>query len=246
MAMHVMRAMLLGGFCLLASCSTTPPATEDTAMRNETVVLLHGLGRGARSMAKIERTLKKNGYSTCNVKYPSRGHRVEDLVDKFVMPQLQTRVSLKTDTVHFVTHSMGGLLVRYLLHEHDIPHLGRVVMLSPPNQGSEVADKMGSWWLYRTVTGPAGQQLKTAPASFPTQLGRATFPVGIITGSKTINPIFSRMIPGNDDGAVSIEGAKLDGMADFLVVSASHSLIMRNAEVIRQILHFLRHGAFSR
>jgi len=246
LAMHVPRAMLMGGFFFLASCSTVPHAIDNNPEMNEIVVLLHGLGRGTGSMSRIEKSLKEHGYETCNVKYPSRGHPIEDLVEQFVMPQLQAGIRPTTQAVHFVTHSMGGIVARYLLQEHDIPHLGHVVMLSPPNQGSEVVDRFGSWWLFGVVMGPAGRQLGTARTSLPRRLERPTYSVGIITGKRTINPIFSRLIPGDDDGKVSVERARLDGMADFLVVPVRHPFIMRDGEVIRQILYFLQHGAFWR
>ena len=143
---------------------------------------------------------------------------------------------------------MGGILLRYYLTQEEIPELGRVVMFNPPNKGSEVVDNLRDYWFFKWHDGPAGQQLGTGPDSLPKNLGPVTFPLGIITGN---NPAFydfwaSEMIPGPDDGKVSVESAKIKGMTDFLVLPISHTFIMDDEVVISQTLHFLEHGTFSR
>ena len=139
---------------------------------------------------------------------------------------------------------MGGILVRYMAKHGLLPNIHRVVMLSPPNKGSEVVDKLGELWAFEFINGPAGQELGTGSASLPLQLGAANFEVGIITGNRSINLILSLLIDGDDDGKVSIERAKLDGMKDFLVIPASHTFIMQNLTAIEQTLYFLDHGVF--
>ena len=141
---------------------------------------------------------------------------------------------------------MGGILIRYYLANNEIDDLGRVVMLSPPNQGSELVDLWSDWPGYELINGPAGYQLGTGEESVPLQLGAANFEVGIITGKNTTNPLFSILIPGDDDGKVSVASARLEGMKDFLVVPEAHSFIMRDDEVIEQSAHFLEHGHFDR
>ncbi|HXR48160.1 MAG TPA: hypothetical protein VN784_12045, partial [Candidatus Limnocylindrales bacterium] len=126
-----------------------------------------------------------------------------------------------------------------------LPSLGRVVMLAPPNQGSEVADKLGWLFLYRWINGPAGVELGTDTKSAPNKLGPANFPVGVIAGDRSINWINSLLIPGRDDGKVSIERTKLAGMSDHLVIHATHPFIMKNREAIRQTIHFLQFGVFK-
>ena len=150
------------------------------------------------------------------------------------------------DRVHFVTHSMGGILVRFYLANHRLVNLGRVVMLSPPNQGSETVDKLANMPGFGWLNGPAGQQLGTDENSLPNRLGPADFELGIITGNRSINLILSTMIPGPDDGKVAVERAKLAGMADFLVVPHSHPFIMKKPLVIEQTQFFLEHGRFRR
>ena len=119
-------------------------------------------------------------------------------------------------------------------------------MLGPPNQGSEVVDRLGSCRLFSLVNGPAGQQLGTGADSLPNKLGSPEFCVGVVAGNRSINWINSLLIPGSDDGKVSVERTMLDGMADHLLVPATHPFLMRKREVIRQTIEFLREGAFDR
>jgi pimeloyl-ACP methyl ester carboxylesterase len=212
----------------------------------EPVVLLHGLGRSAASMRPMAEALEAAAFRVCNVGYPSREHSVEVLTVEFVAPQVLECLSGDTGRTNFVTHSLGGIVVRQLSASGAFAgEFGRVVMLSPPNQGSEVVDRLGGLWLFRTMNGPAGGQLGTGTDSLPRSLGPAPFEVGIITGTRSINPLLSLLIPGADDGKVAVDNARLEGMTDFLAVPVSHPFIMRSAEVIDQTLHFLRYGSFA-
>jgi len=117
-------------------------------------------------------------------------------------------------------------------------------MLSPPNNGSEITDRFKDNFFYKALTGPAGQQLGTEPESVPNHLGPADFELGIITGDFSLNPYFSRLINKSNDGTVSVESARIEGMSDFLVVRSSHTFIMQNKNVIDQVVHFIRNGEF--
>jgi len=218
---------------------------QPSAASGESVVVLHGLARSSDSMSRMASALEKAGYHVCNVSYPSRKHSIEVLTTDFVAPAVRACQSSETDTVHFVTHSMGGLVVRQLAKTEADLRIGRVVMLSPPNHGSEVVDKLGELSLFRLINGPAGLQLATSEESVPRTLGSASFDVGIITGNRTINPLLSWLIPGADDGKVSIESAKLEGMADFCVIPSTHPFIMKNKQAIEQTLGFLAKGRFT-
>lgn len=209
------------------------------------VVLLHGLARSASSMSKLAEVLEAQGYRVCNVAYPSRNHSIAELASDFVLPALQRCVADPHDKVHFVTHSLGGIIVRQLLSTHAVVNVGRVVMLSPPNHGSEVVDKLGGLSVFDWLNGPAGRELGTQADATPSKLGPADFEVGIITGVSSINPFLSLMIPGKDDGKVAVKNAKLDGMKDFLIVRCSHPLIMKSERVITQTLRFLQQGSFE-
>lgn len=209
------------------------------------VVLLHGLARTSDSMSKMNRALETAGYHVCNVSYPSRQHSIEVLTRDFVLPAVRSCLTNPTDEVHFVTHSLGGIVVRQLAGSAPDLNIGRVVMLSPPNHGSEVVDKLGELALFKLINGPAGLELGTGHESTPLSLGPPSFRAGIITGDRTINLILSLLIPGPDDGKVSIESAKLEGMAGFCVIPASHPFIMKDELAIEQTLVFLARGTFT-
>lgn len=148
---------------------------------------------------------------------------------------------------HVVTYSMGGLLARGYIARHRPPSLGRVVMLAPPNGGSEVADLLAGNVLYRHIFGPAGAELTTSPPQAVVQLlGQVDYPLGIIAGNRFIDPLGWLLIPGPNDGRVSVERTKVQGMTDHVTIPATHFAMMRNRSAIRHAIHFLKHGCFSR
>ncbi|MCK0153835.1 alpha/beta fold hydrolase [Alcanivorax sp. S6407] len=216
-----------------------------TGGQSDCVVVLHGLRRSAWAMSRIEDTLTDVGYQVYNQDYPSTSAPVETLAQQEISQALDWCRARAVEQIHFVTHSMGGILVRSYLQERDIPELGRVVMLAPPNQGSEVVDRVGDWWLFRKLTGPAGQQLGTGPDGIAASLEPVTAEIGVIAGTRTVDPWLSWMIPGDDDGKVSLPSTRLKEMRDYLVVPASHAFIMRKKAVIKQVLTFLQHGYFA-
>jgi triacylglycerol lipase len=216
------------------------------AWAGECVVLLHGLARSATSMNKMQRELEKAGYMTANIDYPSRDYTVEELASMAVPEGLAAcRAQEGVTRIHFVTHSLGGILVRQYLSENEIDELGRVVMLGPPNQGSaavnELSDVPGFDWL----NGPAGRQLGKGEASVPLRLGPANFELGVIAGNRTIDPITSAVLEDPDDGRVSVADTKLEGMADFVVVEHSHAFMMRMRRPIELTKAFLETGSFG-
>jgi hypothetical protein len=211
----------------------------------EEVILLHGLCRTSRSMAKMERALTNAGYKVQNVDYPSRTVSVQQLADDAIGKAIADCQRDGATKIDFVTHSLGGILVRSYLARHSVPSLGRVVMLAPPNQGSEVVDKLGGWRLFKWINGPAGNELGTDTNSTPNTLGPVNYPVGVIAGDRSINWINSLLIPGRDDGKVSVERTKLAGMSDHIVVHTTHPFVMKNRKVIRQTIQFLRNGRFD-
>ncbi len=209
------------------------------------VMLLHGLGRSSHSMAPLAEGLHAAGFRVENVDYPSTDATFEALAAR-VRARIEAHLAREAGPIHIVTHSMGGLLVRAAFDAGAPPGLGRVVMLAPPNQGSELVDELGEWAVFRWATGEAGASLGTGPDGVAAQLGPVDFEVGVITGDTSLNPLYSSLIPGPDDGKVSVESAKVDGMRDFLVMPHSHTFIMRRHAVIGQVVHFLRAGAFDR
>ncbi len=211
----------------------------------EGVILLHGLCRTSASMNKMATALETAGYYVENIDYPSRSASIETLSDKAIDQAFADPKMLSCSQIHFVTHSMGGILVRSYFKRHDHGRLGRVVMLGPPNGGSEVVDKLGRWWLFRSLNGPAGGELGTGADSTPITLGPVDFELGVIAGDRSINWINSLMIKGSNDGKVSIERTKVAGMKESLVVHVPHPFLMRNARVIESTLRFLRSGDFK-
>ena len=230
---------------MLAGLPGPAAATGSEAVHRAPVVLLHGLLRSSSSMSRLAASLSAAGYDVCNVAYPSRRHSIEVLAQVYVAPEIARCFPGSTEPIHFVTHSMGGIVVRQLASMHLVATFGRVVMLAPPNHGSELVDEFGGWWLFRQINGPAGEELGTSVTSVPMRLGPATFELGIITGDRTTNPLFSAFLPHGNDGKVSVASAKLDGMKDFLVIPVSHTFIMRNVGVIAQTIRFLERGEFS-
>ena len=212
----------------------------------ECVVLLHGLARTEKSLLKLERYLENKRFCVVNIGYPSREKTIQALSVEVIPKAIEQCRTLNASKIHFITHSMGAILVRYYLEQNEVAKLGRVVMLSPPNSGSEVVDKFRDTRIFKWLNGPAGQQLGTDPDSLPNTIGSPNYEVGIITGDKTINPILSLLIPGKDDGKVSVESAKLHGMKDFLIVPRSHPFIMNDEKVLQQIVAFINNGMFGR
>lgn len=211
----------------------------------EGVILLHGLYRTGASMGKMASALEAEGYVVENVDYPSRTASTAVLADEVIAKALADAKLSGCDKIHFVTHSMGGILVRSFFSRHADCRLGRVVMLGPPNQGSEVVDRLGKWKVFKLINGPAGDELGTTFDSTVNRLGPVKFPLGVIAGDRSINWINSLMIPGKDDGKVSIERTRVEGMTEQVVVHTAHPFMMKNKTVIALTVRFLKTGTFG-
>jgi hypothetical protein len=209
----------------------------------ECVILLHGLARTNVSMLAMEKAINNAGYRAINYHYPSRQFSIAELAELAISETLaQCEGATK---IHFVTHSMGGILVRQYLTTHKIEKLGHVVMLGPPNKGSELVDLLADLPGFKTVNGPAGMQLGTSDMSVPNSLGPVDFSLGVIAGNNSINLILSTMLPKPNDGKVSVASTKVEGMTDHIELHATHPFMMWNPEVIDQVLFFLKNGHFQ-
>ena len=215
----------------------------DKNLSGESVILLHGLARKNRSLSKLEDKLKQQGFRVINTTYPSRKHTVQELVK----PTINEAIAKckKAKRIHFVTHSMGGILVRAYLKNNTVNNLGRIVMLGPPNKGSQVVDRLKNLPGFKLINGPAGMQLGTNVDDLPNTLGAVDYDVGVIAGSTSVNLILSMMLPSPNDGKVSVENTKLAGMNDHIVMPVTHPFMMKNNKVINQVLYYLRNGRFN-
>jgi len=226
---------------LALGCACTPPA--EPAPEAELVVLLHGLGRSERTMAPLAAYLEEHGFRTENIGYASTKWPIRELTET-LHEELQ-RCCLDADRrLDFVTHSLGGILVRAYVALYPPENMGRVVMLSPPNKGSELADAVRETWLADINPVPAVDELGTNPDSVPNLLGPVSFELGVITGDESWHPLGAIVIEGENDGVVSVESAQVEGMKTFLVAPTNHTFIMRDPEVAKQVVHFLRTGEF--
>ena len=223
---------------LLLSCAVV-------ANQKPTVVLLHGLGRTGESMKPVERRLVDEGYRVVNITYPSRSHDIDSLTS-IVLAQIQETVPDAADPLDFVTHSMGGIVLRALATYPQAPPIRRAVMIAPPHHGSEIVDQTGDWWLFETLVGPAGRELGTDDDSAPQRLPPPDFEFGVIAGSGEPSPVFSDILPGDDDGRVSVASTRIEGMADHIVLTHGHTSLLWSVSCHDQIVAFLKTGSFQR
>lgn len=238
-----MKHLILQAVILLLCCSCAWTETPTNVSREpETVVLLHGYGRSPFSMLPLQKSLVSAGFKVHNIGYPSLRYSPAELVD-FLGQKLQECCKNST-RLHFVTHSLGGILVRAYLAEHQPANMGRVVMLAPPNQGSEIADRVKSSQFLSFILGPTVIQLGTGDGSLPRRLPAPWYDLGIIAGVDDFNPVGNFFVPEPSDGTVSVSNTRLEGMTDFVTVQKSHTFIMRSVDVNEYVIRFLCTGSF--
>jgi hypothetical protein len=193
-------------------------------------------------MAELAEKLDRAGYQAVNIDYPSRRYSIDVLAESAVGRGIAG--CAEASQIHFVTHSLGGLLVRYYLEANAMENLGRVVMMGPPNQGSELVNGMLHMPGFRFFGGPTGIALGTGAGHVPQALGAVDFDLGVIAGNVNVNPLSFLLIKGPNDSIVSVESTKVEGMNDHLVLPVMHTIMMRNDRVIDNVIHYLKTGSF--
>lgn len=234
--------VLLGLAVLIGGCAIREPGPAATGER-ETVVLIHGLGRSTGAMWFLQQRLEAAGYETFNLEYPSTRLAPEEITA--LLHEQIHRCCADRKKVHFVGHSLGGLLVRALLGEKRYLNLGRVVLLGSPSRGSALVDWLEKNRLFRELAGPTARRLGTDEQALYRSLPPPDYELGVIAGTRSLNPVGSWLLAGPDDGIVSVKSTRIDGMTDFLQIPADHVLMRYSNKVADEVIHFLRTGRFS-
>lgn len=216
-------------------------------MARETVILLHGIIRNHFDMMLLEKRMKKEGYACINIKYPSTKHAIDDLAEQINEQLCQNESYTGADKVHFVVHSMGGLITRHILAKHRPHNLGSVIMLGTPNKGSEMADYLDEHKYlaspFHFIFGPSARQLRTNHKHFENEI--IDFPLGIIASDASLNPLGKKIFGAPNDTLVSVDSTKIEGMSDHIIIPCPHALMMYDPRIINQVAFFLKNGQFN-
>lgn len=212
----------------------------------DTVVLIHGLGRSHRSMWMVGLWLKFCGYRVTSIGYPSHRVSIAEAVERHIAPKLAELEVAAGSRVHFVTHSLGGIVFRAWAAQRDTAFpLGRAVLLAPPNRGSQIIDELRQWRWVRWLLGPVSAELGTDASSTPNTLGPLPPETGIIMGDKDTLPVFRHLLGPESDGVVTIASAHAEGESDFVLLPANHATIILQPAVFRAVNRFLKTGSFA-
>lgn len=209
-------------------------------MKGEAVVLLHGIFRSSKAMLRVQNRLEKDGYLVVPFDYPST--RVDISASAKMLDDVIKSLD-GVEKISFVTHSMGGLIVRSWLGQGGDARARCLVMMGTPNKGAEVADILKDWHLYRLILGPAGQQLVAHQSGVIAKLPVPKIPFAVIAGGKGTDDGYNPLIPGDDDGLVAVASAHLEGAEDSMTLPVLHSFLPFNADVINAVSLYLKTGS---
>ena len=219
------------------SCSHIPK----NQISKEKIVLVHGFGRSTLAMSKFEEFFEQEGYQVYSIVYSSLTQDIDGIKKEFFQ-KVNKHLDGVDQTVHFVGHSMGGLMIRSYLDQHKVKNLGNVVLLGSPNKGTPLVEFVEDKWYY-PLAGPALKSLSSKGSKFLSSLKRPYYTLGVIAGYRSGRQ-GGEIIPGRDDGIVPFESTKVDGMKDFLALAESHYSMRYSFRVMKQVQYFLAHGEF--
>jgi triacylglycerol esterase/lipase EstA (alpha/beta hydrolase family) len=229
----------------LTGCANSEEKFSEYQSNDELVVLAHGLGRSDGAMWRFAQRLENAGYKVCRLDYATIGESIDDVLAE-TTKQIDDCI-LHAPKVHFVGHSLGGLVIRAYLQNNQLQlekiNIAEVVLIGTPNKGSELADHFSDSWLME-VGGGISRALVTGSSSLGNNLDETDVNVGIIAGTKS-SSLTSDKFDGPNDGLVSVESTKLNNMSDFITIDVSHSMMRYNLGVAEQTIHFLQNGTFK-
>lgn len=241
---YLLPVLLL--FLAMSATAYEEPDFPELA-KADRIILLHGIGRTSLSMVEISRKAKDAGYEVHNLNYHSTRDTLATII-RDTHKDYDHIIGDEARRLHFICYSLGCLVTRGIIEQHRPANLGRVAMLGPPNQGSEMADWLKDHSLANWLFGPNLPQLGTANRRVLLKLigDSADYELGIIAGKDWIDPVGASIIPGDNDGRVSVERTRLPGMKAHKIVGVSHTGLLMNDDVIADAIHFIQHGAFTR
>jgi len=244
---HCRTFSVLVFFSLLTACNSIPaiPVALTPAISNkQCVVLVHGLWRSGWAMRSIANDLEDFAYQTVSISYPSTSMNIPEIAENYLPAAIAECKQGGAEQIHLVSHSMGGIVVRQYLQTNHLPLGGKVVMLSPPNQGSELSEKFGDAGWYQHIVGPAGVSLSKKESGIISTLKAVKEPVGIIAAYRDWSLWPSAWLPAPNDGTVSVESMALAEMDDFVLINSGHAMMRFNSVTHQQIRYFLATGEF--
>lgn len=239
MAKYMFRiTMVFVSIFIGTSCSHMPKNEPG----KEKVVLVHGYGRSPAAMKAIAEYLEDAGYQVYRLGYSSMTRDIEG-VKREVFRKADKFIANTDDRVHFVGHSLGGLLVRSYLDQRNLSQLGNVVIMGSPNKGTPLVEHLKDKW-YFSLGGPVATSLSSKGSKFLQSLKAPYYRLGVIAG------VVDRagdegIIPGQDDGIVPLESALVAGARDTIVLNVSHYMMRSDKRVLQQMLHFIKKVSFD-
>lgn len=210
----------------------------------EVVILVHGIMNKPFVMDRIAKRLRQEGYDVRNWGYPSTGGLIEQHANNLyrLISGLESR-----GKINFVGFSQGAIIIRYTLTHYPIKNAGRFVMIAPPNHGCELAQDFYQYAWFRGLYGDKSiKQLFVQQNDFLRSCGIPQVEFGIIAGGKGDGKGFSRRIPGDDDGTISVASARLEGARDMIILPHRHTPLVFASETASEAAYFLKEGKFKR